>query len=482
MLVRLRDYQVDVLERARGRMRQGCRRVLIQAPTGSGKSVIAAEAIRACVERGKRAVFFAHRRRLVSQMCERLEQAGVSYGILMNGVSRTSAPVQVVSRDTAVSRAIRNPWIGLPPADLVVIDEAHNLGDGYDQIVTAYRDAFLLGFTATPTRADGRGLYPQYLALECTVPVSRLVQDGFLVRVNCYAPEGAVAARSRKTDQPTRRRLAGDPVSTWKRYAHGRPTIVFAAKVDHSVRVVEAFNAAGVRAEHLDARSSDEERDAVIERVRAGKTQVVSNCMLMTEGVDIPELACCILLRLAGSYVTYAQACGRIMRPHPSKTDAVLIDHSGAVTEHGFPDEDVEWSLNPDESVDRRIKKAKEEGKRREPVVCANCAFIFSGAPACPACGTPLPRRREKAPIQNELLVEVPRDIPPAQLAEQQRRFWQRCLAIMAHRNGTPGAAARMFKEKFGDWPSRFDLPNLPRGAQWHQKVAVLYPQFLRRG
>jgi DNA repair protein RadD len=467
----LRDYQKDVIDRVRARLREGCRRVLIQAPTGAGKTTVSSEIVRCAAEKGKRSLFLAHRRRLVQQKCDRLEDFGVPYGVLMSDDPRRrpSAPAQVASRDTLLSRG------GLPPADLIIVDEArHGMSDGYAGLLAAYPDAVVIGLDATPARSDGRGLGDFYQAIECTAPTSQLIRDGHLVPVRCYAPDRGKGAR---------RGLTGDPVANWRLYAEGRPTVLFTTRVAESRAAVEAFNAAGVPAEHIDARTPDDGpdgRDAVVERLRSGRTKVVSNCAIWTEGVDVPELSCCQLLRVAGSYVLFAQCVGRVMRPAPGKADAVLIDHSGACLKHGLPGQDVEWTLSPSESVDQRNAKARKEGKRARPVVCPKCFFLFTGCVVCPACGHKLPRRSLPAETRHELLVEVLGSMTPEQRREREVRDWRHFLAVAHNRGGTLAQAQQMWRKEHGKWPDG-GLPMPPAQHLLRRPVSEVYPECVRR-
>src|SRR5262245_61366080 len=122
----LRDYQLDVIDRARARLAYGLRRVIIQAPTGAGKTHVSSEMVRRAWWMGSPCLFLASRRRLIEQKSERLTQFGVPHGVIMRGIDPTPALVQVASRDTLLSRAVRNDWIDLPPAKLVIVDECHN--------------------------------------------------------------------------------------------------------------------------------------------------------------------------------------------------------------------------------------------------------------------------------------------------------------------------------------------------------------------
>jgi DNA repair protein RadD len=478
----LRPYQVDVLERGRARLRAGARRLLIQAATGSGKGHILAELCRLAVAKGSRVVVLIHRRRIIQQISERLTLFGVPHGVVMADMGdgmpyRPDAPVQIASRDTLLSRSVRKGvrGVSLPPADLCAVDEAHNLlSDQYMELVGNYGRAVVVGFTATPARSDGKGLGDYFDAMECAVPTSQLVREGWLVPVRCYAPD-------RKKCE--KRGLVGNPVQEWLRHAAGRPTVLFAPKVAQSVAARDAFLAAGIAAEHVDAQTPDAERDAVIERVRSGATKVVSNVNVWTEGVDIPELSCCVLLRQAGSYVLFAQAVGRVMRSHPGKADAVLLDHSGAVARHGFPDEDVEWELKESETVDERIRAKRERDGTPAAVTCPRCGLQYRAGPACPSCGHQIRKKRakgERGASEDGLLFEVPRGRQEAQSREEMLRYWRRCLGVMAHRGQSAAAASAMFKAKFGRWPD-FGLPDVPAPHERQQRVADLYPQYLGR-
>ena len=468
-MIELRDYQIDVTNRARARLAAGLRRGIIQGATGCGKTVMSSHIVKLAVEKGKRVLFLAHRRRLVQQKGDMLKAFDVPHGVIMAGEKGAFfAPVQVASKDTLLSRAIRNDWIGFPQADLVIVDEArHSLSPEYQKILGFYKSAYILGLDATPTTADGKGLGSFYQFLECTVPTSQLVREGYLVPIRAYSPERAGAARRKGK---AIKGLAGDPVSNWLRWGEDRPTVLFATKITASQAACQAFNDAGIPAEHLEARNSDEEREAVIANVRSGKTKVVCQCSLWTEGVDIPELSCCILLRMAKSCVLFFQAVGRIMRPHPSKKDGVLIDHAGAVQEHGFPDEDAEWTLDADDTVDNRIRTAKKAGERKNPIVCPQCAFIYSGTVKCPSCGYVLPKRLRPVETRDELLTEVQRNLDPIRADEERKRFWYMALRVMQKRGQTVGAARWMWKKKFGDWPPNEDPYN--RFNEWGRLVA----------
>ena len=196
----------------------------------------------------------------------------------------------------------------LPPADLLVIDEAHHCPAAtYQKIIDAYPDAMLLGLTATPCRGDGRGLGGIFeTIIECP-QVAELIEQGYLVRTRIYAPVNpdlrgvrTVAGDYVEANSPTAwtgRKLVGDIVTHWHKFGERRKTVAFAVNVAHSIHLRDEFIKSGVRAEHIDGITPKPERDATLARLASGEIELVTNCMVLTEGWDMPEVGCCILAR-----------------------------------------------------------------------------------------------------------------------------------------------------------------------------------------
>jgi superfamily II DNA or RNA helicase len=196
----------------------------------------------------------------------------------------------------------------LPPATLVVVDECHHAtANTWRTILDAYPNAVILGLTATPCRGDGRGLGVIFeTMIECP-QVAELIELGFLVKSRVYAPSTpdlrGVEDRhgdyieSQLAERMDRAKLVADIVSTWHKLGEQRKTVCFATGVGHSIHLRDRFNEAGVRAEHIDGGTPKDERDATLARLPSGEIEVVTNCMVLTEGWDMPEVACCILAR-----------------------------------------------------------------------------------------------------------------------------------------------------------------------------------------
>ena len=380
----LRPFQLTAILDVRNLMRQGKKSVCLVSPTGSGKTVISSFVIQSALEKAKRILFLAHRRELIEQCAAKLQALGVwDYNIILpghHGSKNPKARVQIGSIQTVTRR-------NRPPADLIVLDEAHHaVSRQYRNLLAHYPDAYVLGLTATPERLDGKGLGDIFSDLYEVASVPDLIRDGYLVQPRYVGPSAAVAAEIQKAlaavhtrggdydenemaeamDRPS---LIGDIIGHWRQWAQGRKTIVFAANVAHSKHIVAQFNAAGIRAAHVDGEMPVRERERIIKGWRGTAVDVVSNCMILTEGFDFPELYCCILARRTKSLALYLQMVGRVMRPADGKDGAIILDHAGNIFEHGPPHERREWTL---EGGTKRKKPAVE--------ICLNtaCGNAFS--------------------------------------------------------------------------------------------------------
>lgn len=449
--VRLRPYQQDAIARLRARVRAGVRRLIIVAPTGSGKTTIAAHVIAGAVSRGSRVLFMAHRRELIHQAYGRLIDLGVpeaSLGVLMGRDPRwrPGAPVQVASVDTLRHRA-------RPLADIVFVDECHRAtAKTYRDIADGYPDALHLGLTATPFRASGGGLGDVYDELLVVASPQELIDQGYLVAPRVFTvPEDDLpdlsGVRTRQGDyEPgaleaavNRRGLVGNLVDHWMRHAKGVRTVAFAVSVAHSKHIAARFQEAGVAAEHLDGATPLAERDAILRRLDAGEITVVSNAMVLAEGWDQPAVKCAILARPTKSLGLYLQQAGRILRPWNGQ-QAIILDHGGCVLRHGLPQDERELSL---------------EGARRSepgeaPVrVCPEChAVVPLGSRTCRECGAVLIPERDVPREKEGTLVEVESD-------DVKRRELARLQAIAEICGYKPGWVYHRYRERFGEAPPR---------------------------
>lgn len=422
-LIDLRPYQIDGVDRLRQRTLAGVLRLLFVLPTGGGKTCVAAHVVSNAIDCGSYVLFCAHRRELISQTFAKLVRNGIpieEIGIIMGdtpsarggelfpddvatltdeqlwdrfGRRRPAARVQVASIDTLRTRT-------KPLADLVIIDEAHRaLSKSYVDLAAGYPGAVVIGLTATPYRADGKPMAELFDELVVIATPRLLIDEGFLVEPTIWRPGKSRPAldmskvKMRGNDYEAaslaaacdRVELVGDIVEHWQMRASGVRTVAFATSVEHSKSIAARFVAADVPAEHLDGETKDDVRAAILRRLERGETLVVSNCMVLTEGWDMPSVKCAILACPTKSTGKYLQQAGRILRPWRDPVTgewslAIILDHAGCSLEHGFPSDDREFTLRGDS------RKAANAGMRARS--CPDCGYVVPlGTPQCNNCG-----------------------------------------------------------------------------------------------
>lgn len=468
----LRDYQTALVQAIRSSLAQGHRAPLAVLPTGGGKTHVAAHIKRSATESGHTALFLAPRRELVYQTSDKLTRVGVEHGIIMAGEpTNLYAPAQVACGPTLHRRAITGDRLPLPRANLVIVDEAHlSIAKSTRTIIERYLEqgAVVIGLTATPCRADGAGLGTVYDDLVEGPSVAELVNQGHLVPARYFTGEApdltGIATTAGEYNQKqlgervNRVQLVGDIVQNWARLASDRQTFVFAVNVAHSMHLRDEFLRIGVRAEHLDGGTPNDERAEILERLRTGDTKVLVNCEVMTYGVDFPPVSCIVLAKPTKSVARYFQMVGRGLRAWPGKTDCLVLDHAQAVQNIGFVDDPMPWSLAGTDKVQDRMKR---ERKSPEEITCGDCGATFRPAKVCPSCGAEQGQRYAKAIEAHEAeLREIDRD---RQLADakawtraDKELFFAELKHIAEDRGYSPGWAANKFREKTGVWPNQY--------------------------
>jgi superfamily II DNA or RNA helicase len=464
----LRSYQTKVIEDFDRVIADGKRRIILVCPTGGGTTVIGAAIIRRLHEMRRGVLVLAHRREIITQTSAKLRAHGIPHGIIQAGVQpRQLEHVQIASIQTLWVRAMHMGRMELPPADLLVIDECHHApAETYRKIIDAYPDAILLGLTATPCRGDGRGLGGIFDAIVECPQVAELIQQGHLVKTRVYAPpepdlkgvrvQAGDYVENQLADRMDQPKLIGDIVTHWHRYGERRKTVCFAVNVRHSVHLKDEFIRSGVKAEHIDGGTPKAERDATLARLASGEIELVTNCMVLTEGWDMPEVSCCILARPTKKMGLYRQMIGRVLRPADGKTDAIILDHSGAVFRHGFAEDPVTWVLSPDKHAENpKHEKRLEHDSKSRLLECTQCSAMRIAGEPCPACGF-LPAPAPKAvPIRDgELgLVEGGKAIA-IQHDRATKLKWLGMFNWIEQREGKrPKFALANYRTRFGEWP-----------------------------
>lgn len=422
MDISLRDYQEDMIGGTR-RALKSVRRVLLQAPTGAGKTVLASFMISQTAARGDSAWFICHRAELVEGTSKTFTKFGIRHGIIAAGITgNLREPVQICSIDTLKGRlaTLKTPRIA-------IIDEAHHSGAaGWMKVIQWLTDngALIIGLSATPERLDGRGLDDLFDDLVPGPQPGWLIDNGHLAPYRVFAPHIPDMKGVRKqmgdfskkdnAERMDRPKLTGDIIAHWRRYAEGVRTVAFAVNVAHSQHLAESFTLAGIPAAHLDGGTPKAERKRIIEAYADGSIQVLTNVDLFGEGFDLSSIAqrdvtidAVIQARPTQSLSLHLQQVGRALRPAPGKI-AIILDHAGNAMSHGLPDDDREWSLDGKQSR----KKAANDNAPPPPMICNSVALhrrkgegcfnaIRVPLPThCPHCGSELEGRGTAKPVE----------------------------------------------------------------------------------
>ena len=381
--MQLRPYQQQLVNDIRLQYQLGNRSVLAVMPTGSGKTTCFSHIAQSAARKGNRVCVLVHRQELLDQASRAMP---MPHGRISAGRSMDlSHAVQVASVGTIARR------LHLLPPDffqLIVVDEAHHTNAGtWAKVVQHFASARLLGVTATPIRGDGRGLGEWYEAMVEGPSAAWLTEHGFLAQARVLAPPGFNGAGLRKrmgdfdAKQAEQRvtSIHGDCYSHYCQHLSGQTAIAFCCSVAHAEAVADLFKRQGIAAASIDGSMDGTTRRRLLEDLGDGRLKVLTSCALIGEGVDVPSVGGCILLRPTQSVGLHLQMIGRCLRPQPGKR-AVVLDHVGNTLRLGHHLEGREWTLD---GVVRRDREKAPSVK-----VCPVCfAAMASAAQVCGDCG-----------------------------------------------------------------------------------------------
>lgn len=464
----LRNYQDKAVNMVRDEIRKGNKRVLLVMATGSGKTHTMGDIASKSITNGHKILAAMHRRQLVFQMCDCFKKCGITAGMIMSGIETELdhkcqiTTVQTYSRRLKLSEIENNKFF--VDASVIFIDEAHHvLAKTYQKVLKHYQDKIIIGVTATPCLSSGAGLGRYFDVIVQPISIHELIEQGFLVPALYYGPSEpdlsklkTVAGDYEKKGlgkimtNPT---LIGDVVDNWLRIAGDKKTFCYAVNVAHSKALKDDFISKGVTAEHLDAFSDDQTREATLNRFRSGRTQVLLNVGLYTEGSDIPEIEAICVARPTKSLGIHLQILGRGARPFPGKDNFIVLDFGGNVSRLGYYEDEITWGLN-DKEVAAKKKPRKKEKKIR---TCKECTTLFTG-PVCPRCGLRIHEYKKLIEAEDAELQEITRGKVKKHEAtmEEKLRFYRMAEYHRRIKKYKSTYAAVLYKEKYGVWPNRF--------------------------
>lgn len=423
-MISLYDDQQDLLERATNIMRSGCKSLLIQSATGSGKSVVASELVRRATNKGSKTWFIVPRRDLIRQMSKTYSAFNLEHSfIAADYIANPFAPTHICSMQTLANRLDR-----LNPPNLAIIDEAHVGGEGLDKLVKwlKQRGSYILALSATPTKLSGQGMGIWFDDMVCGLPIRKLINRGRLSDYKAFAPShpdlssikisaGDYAKNQLSSYMEADRVLVGNAVAHYKKHAMGKLGISYCVSIAHSKMVADSFNQAGIPAAHMDGDTPEHERKRIITAYANRELLQLTNCDLLTYGFDLASqvgrdvtVECMSDLRPTKSLALQMQKWGRVLR----KKDfpALIFDHANNVSEHGLPCQEREWSL------ESKKKRSREQGEINIQVrQCDKCMFCHVPASICPNCGY-------EYPIQSRDIEEVDGELEELKIAETKKQ------------------------------------------------------------
>ena len=434
----LYPFQADIIREVVKAFKSGYKAPLVVSPTGSGKTIIFSHIATGAVKKGKRVLILTHRREILQQTMSKLFLFGVQAGQIASGRPMTDELIQVAMVGTIVRRLD-----SIIPPDLIIIDEAHHsISPTWSRVLDCF-NCLKIGFTATPERLSGEGLIEIFDTLIMGPHLVDLVKSGNLSYPKIYsAPANLLPGKMKitrgdydskeATEVMKKRVIVGSVIQHYKKYLNGLPTVCFCVSIEHCQVMEDEFKAAGFRSQTIHGKMNRSDRDASIKGLETGEVQVLCSCDVISEGVDVPVIAGAILLRRTKSLGLYLQQIGRALRPYPGKTQAIVLDHSGVVQDHGHVLNIREWSL----LAKKRNKREKEEMQLPEVSVCPKCSGVWPGLPLlCPDCGYNLQEDRDRAEgrkppkeIAGILREVMPEDTPGGQvqaLVDQALRIQQ---------------------------------------------------------
>lgn len=453
-MVDLRPYQSDAIERAREALRAGAKNILICAPTGSGKTVLASHLIDESKNKGRRSAFVVDRLSLIQQTSDTFDRYEIPHGVIQANHLRfrPSLPVQICSIQTIARRR----W---PDADLIVVDECHTVTEPVKKRITP-RDTVCIGLTATPFT---KGLGKLYDAIINVTTTNALIEQGFLSKYrifSCVEPdmEGVKVVAGEYEEKETEKRalqVVGDVVAEYLKHGENRKFICSAVNTAHVEELQRQFLSAGINAATYTYKDRDEDRADTVAEFRKPTSQIkgLITVTAASKGFDVPDISCVIMARpLRKSLAEHIQFFGRGLRIADGKEDCLILDHSGNCARF-WDDWNDFFETGCDELDDGKKKDKKKPTKKPEAEMmkCDACGHLHRAAPFCPACGHEYPKRLTVEHLPGTLK-EL---IASGNRTALSRDIWPMVCGYVRERRGEAGRgmALALYKQMTGQWP-----------------------------
>ena len=449
-MIKLRPYQSKLIDDVRMKMRQGHKNVLIQLPTGGGKTAIASEMISTAVSKGLEQWFVCNRQELIDQTARSLYNCGIPFSYIANGYEYDpKKKVHVCSIQTLHRRLDR-----VKKPDIIYWDECRMIASPTcSGVYWNNPKCFHIGLDATPCRLSGEPLGDYFSAMVHGPSVRELISMGYLCDYKIFAPKVAsfdgVGKRagdyisSEIDDIMNQKKILGNAVREYQLRAAGKRNLVFCNSVAHSRNLRAEFSAAGIASADIDGSMNDLERRKTLEKFAKGEILVLTSVNLVTAGYDLPAIECVTLERPTMSVAMAKQMIGRGLRPHEDKEKLIILDHVNMWQTHGLPDDEYEWTLS---GRKKPAKKTETQVKQ-----CEKCYYVYPASLSkCPECSyeKPVAAREVDMAGTNDELVEIdPNQIRINRLKEQGQAQSKEDLEKLGLRRGMKPHNARRWAD-----------------------------------
>lgn len=454
----LRDYQEQAVEDIRNEFRQGHKKVVVQYPTGAGKTVMAMYMVKAAIEKGIRVAFVVDQINLAKQSYETAEEFGIEYGVIQGSHPKKNldAPLQVC---TIQSLAKRHKDFGM-----VIVDECHVMYKAMVEWMERHTRVYFIGLSATPfTR--GMGLVWDNLVVGPST--KELIDLGHLCDFEPFAPSSPDLNDVKVTGGDyNSKQLAGvmqnraiyaDIISTWLKLGKNKKTIAFCVDIAHAEEMANEFQVAGVASEAVHSKLPQDRQDEIMRDSRSGKIKVLCSVAQIIKGYDDKSAAVAIIARPTKSLMMHIQMLGRVLRPHESKEKAILLDHANNLSTLGLPTDKLPDNLCELEKGERAKAKEREEPL---PKKCSAPGCNYMKPPKvhkCPACGFEPEKFSDVEILPGELkkMTATQKKNTKKQSMQELADWYGFFQSYEKSSNYRPGYAEDQFKKKFGFDPKQ---------------------------
>lgn len=456
-MFKLRDYQTETIDQIYQSMKHGHKRIVVQQPPRTGKTVIMAAIARRTTAKGNRIMFIIHRKEVLTQARTTFQRQDVNMELATMGM------VQSLTRHTKT----------LTTPQLIFVDEAHHaLAKSYRKILDTFPNAYVLYFTATPIRTGHDQLDQVADDIIVGQSIKWLTEHHFLAPFHYYGLGDIDRSKLRKQngdyssssmDEALSHQIYGHIVEQYQRLASGKQAVVYCHSIGSAKKVTEQFRKANITAEEIDGNTDQTIRDKLVQQFRDQQLTILVNVNLFTEGVDLPNVDCVIMARPTSSLALYLQFSMRCLNPRKGKT-AIIIDHVDNFLNFGLPDNDRDWK----QAIITKDKR-KTANSDNGPAL-AQCSYCFGTFyrkdihdGCCPLCGHALEKENKDYKIVNVDLQEIKEN----QAVKHRKQLVQKILNDQVMANVADKSPGQLHTLK--EFQAYAELHNYSPGWAWYQ-------------